>query len=79
MPGDNKGVRVNVRADVATLVRANVIGHIARELIAAAGSDSQHLDYVLKGFQKQIIQEVEVIFEGTTASSDIGYISVKVD
>jgi hypothetical protein len=78
MPDSGRGVRINAKADVVTLVRANVIGHIAREFLAAAGARPAELNRALRGFQKQILQQVEMVFEDTS-SNDIGYLSIQVD
>jgi hypothetical protein len=76
--GGEGGVRLQVRPAVAVAVRARMIAQVAREIAAAAGADSHTLDLVAKGFDRQTLAQVELIFEDARGN-DIGYLSIAVD
>jgi hypothetical protein len=76
--GSGGGVRVHLKPEVAALARANVIAHVAREIAAAAGASQSSLDYLVKGFQKQILAKAEFILEDSTGN-DVGYLALYVD
>jgi hypothetical protein len=72
------GVRVSVDVKAETMARARVLGHIARDIVAAAGVTSYVLDNIVRGFQEQVLSIVQLIFADDQSNS-IGFLAVEVD
>jgi hypothetical protein len=76
--GGDGGVRLRVRPAVAVAVRARMIAMVAREIAAATGAASYTVDRIAKGFDRQILEKVELIFEDAQGY-DVGYLCIAVD
>ncbi|MQY09269.1 hypothetical protein [Actinomadura macrotermitis] len=69
---------ISVRPEVVTLVRAMVIGEVARQIVAAFDVDDTVLETVLKGFQGRYLEQVELIIHRADGGRP-AYLSVSVD
>jgi hypothetical protein len=76
--GYSPGVRVQVDVKAETMARARLLGHIARDIVAAAGVPSYALDDIVRGLQEQVLSAVRVIFADAKSNS-IGFLAVEVD
>lgn len=72
------GVRVRASTEVAALTRANIIGHIAREVTAVFKPADTVLETVLRGFREGYLEELELLLRDD-AGETVGYLSIKVD
>lgn len=72
------GVRVHVNAEVASLTRANILGHIAREIFSVFDPGSRILDTVLLGVRFSLLQQVELILYDESRKI-VGYLSIRID
>jgi hypothetical protein len=71
-------VRIRVNAEVATLTRANLLAHIAREIFAIFSLSAEELDLILFGIQEMLLEEVALVMYDSTASP-IGYLAISID
>lgn len=72
------GVRVRVNAEVANLTRANLLGHIAREILSVFDPGEWVLNTVLKGIRESLLQQVELIlYDGS--QNVVGYLCIEID
>lgn len=78
MTSDEDGVRVNVGVEVAILTRANVLGHIAREIVSVFSPSDKVLETVLRGIRLQLIGQVELILYNSNREV-VGYLSISID
>lgn len=72
------GIRVHTRAEVATLTRANIIGHIAREVAAVFKPPDSVLNRVLRGFREAYLERLQLLLYNSDGKS-VGYVSIEVD
>lgn len=74
----NDGVRVRVSAELASLTRANILGHLAREIVSALNPGDNALDNILRGIRLALLEKVEVIMYGS-AGKVVGYLALHID
>jgi hypothetical protein len=80
MEGGDRGVRIRVSADVKAVVRANLIGHLAREVSKSIGLNETALNTVYEGFRDALLEQVEVQFFGRGSSDRAdAYLSMSCD
>ncbi|MFG3711930.1 hypothetical protein ACIBTZ_19455 [Micromonospora sp. NPDC049460] len=71
-------IKVNVSAKVAALTRANVIGHVSREVAAAAGVPAAALKTIFEGFRDGLLRRVKIA-QYTRSGELVGYLCIEVD
>ncbi|MER7332923.1 MULTISPECIES: hypothetical protein [unclassified Micromonospora] len=75
---DGPKIKVNVSPKVAALARANVIGHISREVAAAADVPDHALATIYEGFRDGLMERVQIA-QYTAAGERVGYLMIEVD
>lgn len=77
MTGDD-GVRVRVSPELATLTRANTLGHLAREIVSTLNPSEYALDTILRGIQLSLLNQVKVVLFGNSKKV-VGYLAIRID
>ncbi|HEX6469100.1 MAG TPA: hypothetical protein VF069_08385 [Streptosporangiaceae bacterium] len=63
---------------MAVLTRANIIGHITREIAAVFKPSDETLETVLRGFRGGYLEQLELMLNNSAGES-VGYVAIEVD
>jgi transposase-like protein len=75
---DQSGVRVQLGTDLAVLTRANVVGHVARDIAGAAGVPESTQKSILEGMRSQLLGRVQIVLYDHREQI-VGYVAIVVD
>jgi hypothetical protein len=69
---------VQVSVEIAALTRANILGHMAREIVSVLDPGDRVLATVLLGIQKSWLKEIELVLYDPSKNV-VGYLSIRID
>ncbi|MET8336808.1 hypothetical protein ABZV14_07830 [Streptosporangium canum] len=73
------GIRVQVSIELAALTRANIIGHVARDLASTLPAiRANTLKSIIHGFREAILSRVEFLISNDS-NELVGYMAIEVD
>lgn len=75
----DSGIRVRVRSDVAVLTRTNVLAHVAREILSAAGASRDVQSIALTAIRDRMLERLRVVLYAGVSDEPVGLVSIRID